>query len=45
MGDSRSRMMPVAFRDDAAATLAGVEIAEERLLTYAVRAAPTGVAI
>lgn len=40
-----SGMMPVAFNDDAAAALAGVEVAEEGLLPDAVRPAPAGISV
>jgi hypothetical protein len=45
IGHCGAGMMPVAFYDNAAAALAGVEIAEERLLADAMRAAPARIAI
>jgi hypothetical protein len=45
MGDGRSGMVPVALYDDAAAALAGIEIAEECLLADAVCPAPARIAV
>lgn len=45
VGHRCAGMMPVAFYDDAAAALAGVEVAEKCLLANAVRAAPARVGV
>ncbi|MGN6307304.1 MAG: hypothetical protein ACTHNH_21005 [Mesorhizobium sp.] len=45
VGDRGAGMVPVAFYDDAAATLAGVQVAEEGLLADAMGAAPSGISV
>jgi hypothetical protein len=38
-------MVTVSLYDEAAATLAGIEVTEERLLADAARPTPTGIAV